>query len=1301
MDLLRLAMLGPPEVFHNGSRLTFALRKALALLVYLAVEGGMHPRSKLAAFLWPDSEPSDARRTLRNAIGLLRSLLADSDSAPAQHNHLLSQGELIGLNPQAALELDLAVVQQAYTAAQRFSMPPSEPQRAALVTQMQQALALVRGPFLDGFWLGEDAPFDEWVKRQQQQWQARLQLLCERLSSWHEAAGEQEQARATLVRWLALDPLQEEAYRRLMRVHLALGDATAALQVYATCKARLAEELRVKPSADTVALAERIRATVVARRGNAPARPSPALTARSRPTGELAAPLVGRAAAFSQLIGRYQQIWQGQPQVVLVMGEAGIGKTRLAHEFVGWASAQGADVLSGQAFEMRGRLPYQPLVEALRPWLEEENAPEDLLDDLWLAELTRLLPELRVRYPQLPAPTEDELTARVRLFEAVARLLDALAQRAPLVLLLDDLHWMDGASLDLLRYLARFWKGHSSRVLLLGTLRREGLEPNSQLFAQLADLGRDLPVKQVSLQPLSRAETLQLLEVIVGEEEQSTRRRDEQREQGSVRPSTARPGAHPAPELEMPLARLGDFLFAQTGGQPLYLLETLKLLRERELLVPRLGGDGTWKLEPSEDMAAAVAQEQSRRELLPPSVRALIQARLVQLSPTARQLVMASAVLGNPASAKLLWQLAEMGVQVGVEALEEAVESGILAEEAAEVGRPGSYRFVHELIRDVVYTELGQARRLVLHQRALALLQTEGARASELAYHALAAGEAEAASRYSVQTGDEAVAVFAVEDAIGHYEQACALLQEQQRLQTVLGAVEVEHLYASLGRAYAFLNAWEKAQEAYEELVAYAQHQRLPTLVSMTLNRLAILSAQQSKDKTRARALLEEAWQMAQTSHDQRALAETEWNRAQITAIVWEDPTSAFPHGEHALELARRIHHKELEARSLSLLGWIHLLGGDFEEAMHCEEASLALYTALGNEPIASRELSLPHFLNGAPLTQPLTYRASEALCWILLASAQVNDGQAQSSIRSGRRALALSQEIKNVWAQVMSTLYLTFGLLEVGSYEEALVLMQEAMALARTLPPTIIFQRFLIALGSTYHALQQWEEAHSTLAEAEAVAEVLDLGLLRVLALSRLCMHCALAGEWEAAYRYALKAIALRKSSGAALIVWDFSSHYETEALLRGGDERQAREEVHRLGERLGSYRRYRLPYLRSLAVLAAWDGHSEQAIGHLHEAAQLAADIGLPGEQWQIQAALGTSYEAAGQHVQAHTAFAEAARIIQRLAQGIGDEALRAHFLAAPQIQQVLQQAQSESPCSRNPMRSRDIVEASGATG
>lgn len=1264
MGLLRLAVFGPPEVFHDERRLSFALHKAEALLLYLAVEGGLHSRSHLAALLWPDSEPSTARNALRNALALLRSLLANTQEAG--HSHLFLEQELLGLNPQAPLERDLDVVQRAWKAAQGIAAASSEEQREALVASVQHALSLVRGPFLDGFWLREETGFDEWLEQQRQQWQVRLLLLLDRLSAWQEEGFELEPAKATLTRWLGLDPLAEEACRRLMRVHLAQGDSTAALQVYATLRARLAEELRIKPSAETAALAERIRASQ-ARRGAAPVHPS--ATVERQPPGELVAPLVGRAVAFRQLMGRYQQARQGQPQAVLLVGEAGIGKTRLASEFVAWAAAQGAEVLRGNAFELGGRLPYQPLVEALRERLEAENAPEDLLEDLWLAELSRLLPDLRLRYPDLPSLTQDELSGKLRLFEAVARLLESLAQRAPVVLLLDDLQWVDGASLDLLRYLGHAWKGQGSRVLLLCTARSEGLEMNAELAGKLLDLGRDLPLTQLSLQPLDRAETFELLEALAGESHH-----------GPDQPSSQE--NETAPELKTALAALGDFLFVQTGGQPLYLLETLKLLRERQLLLPRLTAEGVFRLAPAEELVAALARQESRRELLPPSVRAMIQTRLARLSTPARQLVMAGAVPGSPVSAKLLWQLTGLPVPEGVEALEEAVKSGFLHEEEAGSGRPASCRFTHDMVRDVVYTELGAVRRLVLHQRALALLEAEGAPAADLAFHALAAGETEAAYRYSVQAGDEAMAVFAVEEAIVYYEQARALLKAQPPLVSRLSSSDVEHLYVSLGRAYGFQNAWPRTQQTCEELLAYAREHRLPALVSMTLNRLAILAVQQGKDRSDVQALLERAWQQAQTSADQRALAETAWNQAQITGYVWDEPKPALALGEQALHLARAIADKELEVRSLASFGALHLLGGDFEEALHLQEAALALYATLDQEPLASHERPLPSIAVGAPLTQPLSSRASEALTCALLALSQVHVGQVQQSIASGRKGLALSEEIKNVWTQVVSSVFLTLGLVEAGAYEEALGLMQQAVASAPTHAlPLVVLLSLLTAQGSVYQAVQQWPEAQRAFEETVAMAKVGDFRHFRVSALSRLCALSTVAREWEAACRYALQAIADRKRTEAALLWLDFSSYYETAALLHAGQERLAREEVQRQGERLGSNRRFRIPYLRSLAVLAEWDGHSEQVISYLREAAGLASDLGLPGEQWLIQARVAGVYEGAGEQAQARLAWEKAATIIQGLAQGITDETLRVRFLAGPQIRPVMQHAQGET--------------------
>jgi hypothetical protein len=172
--------------------------------------------------------------------------------------------------------------------------------------------------------------------------------------------------------------------------------------------------------------------------------------------------------------------------------------------------------------------------------------------------------------------------------------------------------------------------------------------------------------------------------------------------------------------------------------------------------------------------------------------------------------------------------------------------------------------------------------------------------------------------------------------------------------------------------------------------------------------------------------------------------------------------------------------------------------------------------------------------------------------------------------------------------------------------------------------------------------------------------------------------MNCVVVGQWEEAYRYALKAIGLRKNYDAPLILMDFYRQYETEALLHAGDERRARAEVQRLGESLGSNQRFRIPYLRSRALLDAGEGWREQAINQLSVATQVAADLGLPGEQWQIQARLAKLYEAEGEPSQARLAWAKASIIIQALARSITEETRRARYLAGPQIQQVLQQAQ-----------------------
>src|SRR5437764_1438124 len=158
------------------------------------------------------------------------------------------------------------------------------------------------------------------------------------------------------------------------------------------------------------------------------------------------APLVGRLTEHARLVGVYRTARRGRTQVVLLEGEPGIGKTRLANAFLRWATAHGAGVLQGRAFAPGNAVPYHPIVEALRGWLVNEENPRGVLSDVWLAELARLLPEARERYPDLPdSPSLAESDARNRLYESVARLGQSLAKRAPLIFLVDDLHWADAA----------------------------------------------------------------------------------------------------------------------------------------------------------------------------------------------------------------------------------------------------------------------------------------------------------------------------------------------------------------------------------------------------------------------------------------------------------------------------------------------------------------------------------------------------------------------------------------------------------------------------------------------------------------------------------------------------------------------------------------------------------------------------------------------------------------------------------------------------------------------------------------
>jgi DNA-binding SARP family transcriptional activator len=820
MGDLFLALLGPPDVRHANQVVQFSTRKELALLIYLAVEGHVHARKNLSELFWPEADARHGRAALRITLLHLRHLLGEDESQDAVP-HLLITRDTLALNLTSALELDLHLLHDAWAAARasaRTALAMPEDTHRSLLPRLQRATSLPRGAFLEGFALRDAPAFDDWVRFQRDCWHLRTSEVFDRLSHLQFEAGELASAIATVERWLALDPLQEDAYQRLMRLHFASGDRGAALHAYDTCQAMLSTHLQTEPTPETVALASRMRATAPPRRQEIP---TPALA--SSPAALLESPLLGRNAEVSTLLKRYHAAQHGQTQVVLLEGEMGIGKTRLATEFLAWAEIEGADVLAGQAFEGGGSLPYRPVIEALRPRIERENAPDDLLSDTWLAQLARLLPELGDRYPDLLAGAVETSGARHRLFEAVARLGLALAARAPLVVFIDDVQWADAGSLDLLHYLARRFAESQTPALLLLALRLEEREQRSTLAEWRAGMERAVPLTHLPLGPLPLAEILRLLRVVEG-------------------------AAGNEGERAADRERFGQWLLAETEGQPFSLMETLKVLLERGVLASHPNDEGGWTL----DFAAALAHETVVRGFFPPSVREVIRARLDRLTPNAFALLVAGTVLGQASTFARLCQVAGLAEQDGLPALDEVLHSGLFQEAAHEEGGaagmvPGRYVFAHAQIRAVVSAEAGEARRSIFHRRALHALQAAAAPAAELAYHARAAGLVEPAFHWSLAAGDEALRVAAVRDAISFYEQAQHLLGERvqgRELSVLLPALQIEQLYTQLGRAYERNAEWEKARTAYTALLTYAREASQPVMEEIARTRMAALTPQ-------------------------------------------------------------------------------------------------------------------------------------------------------------------------------------------------------------------------------------------------------------------------------------------------------------------------------------------------------------------------------------------------------------------------------------------------------------------------
>lgn len=1208
-----MAYLGDPLVEHHEQRVEFRTRKALALLVYLSVEGGRHSRESLATLFWPEADGQTGRARLRSTLYYLRQGLKSTGGEEVAAAYLDAGRDSLEFNFETEYELDVETLRRA---ADEDSLAP-----------MQAAVELYRGDFLSGFALGGAAAFDHWAAERRQELSLTIGSILDRLSERLADKGDRRRALQAVQRWVHIDPWNEEARRRLIQLHAAVGDRAAALDTYEEFRQVLKGELGVEPEPQTHAMAERIRSDA--------ARSSGAQAHRSRRPPIERLPFVGRGAEHELLVGEYQEARHGGPRLVLLEGEAGIGKSRLAQEWLRWAAANGAKVLQGRAFDVGGRVPYQPVLDALREDVRRANRRGSYLEPSWRNELARLFPEIESVESEEVANKEEADTSAA-MFEAVAELVLKLSREQPVVLCLDDMQWADTGTRDLLTYVANRWQRDGAQIMLLLLWRDTNPDTPPKQTDWMLRVARDIPGATVHLKPLSQEETIAWIQRLAGG------RRMAPRPTGGGR-AASRAREQPSPDSgDDPWTALGLRLFDVTSGHPFFLTETLKGLLDRGVLRWRRAEARAWRIALG-PQAPDVDQLHALEGLIAPSVRHAVRARLKGTTEAMFELLAAAAVLGQTAEFAGLCAVTGMSASEALLPLDQLIEGRLLQENPASKG-PGSeqtYSFSHDQIRKVTYEEAGGARRRLFHRRAFKYISDRGVSSAELAHHARGGGLWEQAWSHNVQAGREAFEVFAVRDSIRYLEQARSILTKMDDPLDKLDPKELQSFYERLGRAYEIVNDWDRARAVYRTLLAESERLGSPQAEVSARLRLASLWVQQDFAVDRAAETLRQALAVAEACGDQRGLAEAEWRLSTVQYFRFRRD-DALRHAQRAVGLARDYGDPALIAGSLNALGYARQGLAHWSGVEPPLAEAIELYREQGN-------------------------RAMEVDCLLMLAVGRLHIGDLAGAMEMVEGADAQLIEADNPWGKCNSAWVRSTVLTEQARYQDAIEIASRALEIAVENEISALAVSTLVVRGMARRAVGRFELALQDHERAEDLLRQMSNPHFPDVLAPHLCIDLGMSGKWEQAAEHARVAVRSEDQAWLHSATWlcsGFHQWFLIQALLEAGEQKLARNQVQQFGDFAGQNPRYQIPAARSRAAMAEHEGEFEAMLEEVKKARDLSRELGLPGEELVHCLALLRRYDQVDNEPARRQSHSRAIELAQWIIAGISHPNLRSDY-------------------------------------